>query len=91
MHLVPREKKFLVGACLIACFLGASAGYIVLSDELEHQFHGGVLDEDVSMVMRHNIWTSVLAFAEVAFAAVIVLGVVPIWLRRFLSRGTHDA
>ena len=76
---------------MIACFLGAFAGYFVLSDELEHQFHGGVLDEDVSRVMWLNIWATALAFAKVALITIVVLGVVPIGLRRFFARGARDA
>jgi len=90
MHLARREKHFFVGACVIACLLGAFAGYIALWDELEHQFHGGVLDEDVSRVMWNNIWTTAFAFAKVTLITVVVIGVAPIGLRRLLAQGARE-
>ncbi len=91
MHLARREKQFFLGACAVACLFGALAGYIALSDELEHQFHGGVLDEDVSRVMWFNIWTTALAFAKVTLITIVVIGVAPIGLHRLLAQGTRDA
>jgi hypothetical protein len=87
MHLARREKQFFVGVCAVAFALGTFAGYIVLMDELGHQFHGGVLDEDASTVMWHNAWTTAIAFVQVASLTAVVIGVVPIGLRRFFSKG----
>jgi ABC-type Fe3+ transport system permease subunit len=86
VELARHEKQLLLLACIAACVFGAFAGYVVLAGELEHQFHGGVLDEDKSAVMWHNILHTVLAFAEVALITIVALGVIPIWVRRYRKK-----
>jgi hypothetical protein len=85
MHMSRRERT-LIGVCVVACLVGALAGFASLTDELHLQSCGGVLDEDVPAVKWHNTWTTGLAFAEVAVIALVVLGVVPIGVRRLFSK-----
>lgn len=87
MHFSRRERTFLLGVGVVACLLGALAGFSSLTDELHLQSCGGVLDEDVPAVMWHNTWTTGLAFAEIALIAFLALGLVPIGIRRLVSRG----
>lgn len=72
-------------AGVLGCLLGTLAGAFALSEELEHQFHGGVLEEDRVRVMWQNAWTTVRVFAEVAFATLFVFGVLPVSIRRLVS------
>jgi hypothetical protein len=86
MHLTHREKQWIAAAGLVACLLGAFAGYLALQPELEAQFHGGVLDEDRAWVFWHNIRVTAAAFAAVVAASFAVLGLAPIVLHRLLVR-----
>lgn len=76
----------MAAAGLVACLLGAFAGYLALQPELEAQFHGGVLDEDRAWVLWHNIQVAAMAFAAVGLAAFAALGLLPVGLYRRLRR-----
>lgn len=85
MPLIPGEKKFLGAACVVACLSAVFAGYVAYIVQEEHQFHGGVLEEDAVAAMWHLRWAAVAAFAQVGLLSVFLIGVVPLVLRRFLS------
>jgi hypothetical protein len=86
MHPSRREKQWMVVVGLMACLMGAFAGYLALQPELEAQFHGGVLDEDRAWVLWHNIRVAAVAFAVLASAAFAALGLLPILLHRLMRR-----
>jgi hypothetical protein len=86
MSFSRRERAFLLGVGALCCLLGAFAGFASLTDELHLESCGGVLDEDAPAVMWHNTWTTGLAFAEIALIAFVVLGFVPIGVRRLVSK-----
>jgi ABC-type multidrug transport system fused ATPase/permease subunit len=85
VHLTSGEKRLLVAACVAALVLGAFAGYVAYALEEEHQFHGGVLEEDATQAMWHLRWAAAEAFAQVGVLAFLVIAVVPLSLRRLLS------
>lgn len=85
MRLSRREKQALLVAGVIACLLGALAGYSALCRELEMQFHGGVLDEDRARVMWQNARVTALAFGGVAAGAWLVMALAVIGVFRLLA------
>jgi hypothetical protein len=86
MRLSRSETWVLVVAGVIACLLGAFAGYGALSVALEDQFHGGVLEEDRVSVMWLNARETVVAFAKVASIAWVALGLLSVGSYRLLCR-----
>lgn len=86
MHLTHGEKRLLLVACIAGCALGAFGGYLAFAEAAENQFHGGILEEDATEAMRHLIQSTVVALVTVGSASVLVIGVIPIWLRRLLHR-----
>jgi hypothetical protein len=86
MRLSRSEKRVIVVAGVIACLLGAFAGYGALSVALEDQFHGGVLEEDRVSVMWLNAWETVAAFAKVASIAGVALGLLSVGSYRLFCR-----
>lgn len=84
MRLTRVEKQLLIAACVAACLLGGFAGYLAYTLEEEHQFHGGVLEEDAAQAMWHLISAAVVAFAQIGVLAFLIIGVVPLSLRRFV-------
>ena len=86
MHFSRRERAFLTGVFVVSCLLGGLAGYAALTDELHLQSCGGVLDEDVQTVMWHNTWTTGITFLGFALIAFFTVGIVPVILRRLLSK-----
>ncbi|MEI7037217.1 hypothetical protein [Fulvimonas yonginensis] len=86
MRLSRIEKQVIVAAGVVACLIGALAGYGALSRALEDQFHGGVLDEDRVGVLWRNAWDTLAAFIEAATVAWSALGFLPVGLSRLLFR-----
>ncbi len=84
MRLTRGEKQFLFVACALASLAGAFAGYVAYTIEEEHQFHGGVLEEDAAAAMWHLRWSAVAAFTQIGLLSVLLVGVVPLVLRRVL-------
>lgn len=84
MRLTRVEKQLLIAACVVACLLGGFAAYLTCALEEEHQFHGGVLEEDAAQAMWHLISVAAVAFAQIGVSAFLIIGVIPLSLWRFV-------
>jgi hypothetical protein len=78
------EKRLLIAALLLACLVGSLAGYAAYADGAEARFHGGVLDGDAAKAKAALLWETISAFARWGIGVFLVVGVVPIAVRRLL-------